>query len=221
MEQRFHKLYKCLRILAAVIWVGIILFAVLHRQDFTLERILEFTPRSPLLAFGVLMALFTLKSLTVVFYSGFLYAASGVLFPLPWAILVSVCGTLLMALVPYTFARRIGAQQADLLRQRHPKLGELERIRRQAPLAFVVVLRCVNVINFDIGSMYCGAVRLDCRAFLLGSLLGKLADLILWSTAGASLDRRDPVLFFVMLAVDLSIALAVTLWSKKRMAQED
>ncbi len=216
MDGRGDPLQRTLRILAAAAWAGIVLWAVLHRQEFTLERILHATPENPPLAFAALMALFALKSLTVVFYTGLLYAAAGVLFPLPAAILVSLCGTLVAAAIPYLLAGRIGARRADELRARYPKLQAFERIRSRSPLAFAVVLRCVNVINFDVGSMYCGAVRLPLPPFLLGSVCGKLVDLVMWSVMGATLARRDPLPLVIMYAIDFAVALGVMLRLRRR-----
>ena len=211
---------KLLRVLAAAAWAGIILYAALHRNEFTLEEVLSYTPENPFLAFGVLMLLFLLKSLTVVFYSGILYGASGVLFPLPAAIAVNICGTLVMALVSYSLARGLGAGRADELREKYPKLRSFEKTRSRNNFAFVVVLRCVNVVNFDVGSMYCGAVRLPLAPFLAGSLLGKIVDITLLSIMGASLEDRSAAPFLIALAVDLAIALVIALWSKKQNAKE-
>ena len=77
------------------------------------------------------------------------------------------------------------------------------------------------MISFDVGSMYCGAVRLAPAPFLLGSLFGKLGDLTLWSVMGATLDDRNIAPVAVMYAVDLAIALAVSLWMKKQNKRED
>ncbi len=220
MDGRGDPLQRTLRILAAAAWAGIVLWAVLHRQEFTLERILHATPENPPLAFAALMALFALKSLTVVFYTGLLYAAAGVLFPLPAAILVSLCGTLVAAAIPYLLAGRIGARRADELRARYPKLQAFERIRSRSPLAFAVVLRCVNVINFDVGSMYCGAVRMAPAPFLLGSLLGKLTDAVLWTAAGTTLSDPSPVPFAAAYVLDLLIALGVTAVVLRRYRQD-
>ncbi len=211
---------RILRVFAAAVWVALILFAALHRKDFTLDAVLRCTSRVPALAFGVLMLLFALKSLSVVFYAGFLYAAAGVLFPMPVSILAGLCGTLIMAAIPYSFARGIGAAHADELRERHPKLKELERIRNRSPFAFVVALRCINVVNFDIGSMYCGAVRLSPVPFLSGSLLGKLADLVMWSIVGKTAEKRDPLPILIAFAIDLAIMLAVVLWTKSQRKKE-
>lgn len=220
MGMHRETLHGLLRILGAAAWAGIILYAVLHRNEFTLEDVLTYTPESPLLAFGALMLLFMLKSLTVVFYSGVLYGASGVLFPLPTAIAVNICGTLLMALVSYFLARGLGARRADELREKYPKLRSFERSRSRNNFAFVVVLRCVNIVNFDIGSMYCGAVRLPLAPFLAGSILGKITDITLLSILGASLEDRSAAPFLIALVIDLAIALIIALWSKKQTSKE-
>lgn len=219
-ESRRRRFGGLLRIFAVAVWAGIILFAVLHRKEFTLESVLNYTPENPVRAFFVLMALFALKSLTVVFYSGILYTASGILFPVPAAIAANVCGTLVMALVSYYLARGLGAGHADELRRRYPKLERFVQMRSHNNLAFVVVLRCINIVNFDVGSMYCGAVRLPLAPFLVGSLLGKLTDLVMFSVMGVSLQERDPVPFLIALAIDLTIAFVIAFWSKKQNAKE-
>ncbi len=219
-ESRRRRLHRLLRICAAAVWAGIVLYAFIHRKEFTLESVLHYTPESPVRAFFVLMALFTLKSLTVVFYSGVLYTAAGVLFPVPVAIAANICGTLVMALISYFLARSLGADHADELRARYPKLQGFERMRSRNNFAFVVVLRCINVVNFDIGSMYCGAVRLPLAPFLAGSLLGKLTDLVMFSVMGVSIEDRNPLPFLIALVIDLAIAFAITLWSKKQNAKE-
>lgn len=220
MGSHREMLLKLLRILAAAAWAGVILYAVLHRSEFTLDEVLSYTPENPFLAFGALMLLFALKSLTVVFYSGVLYGASGILFPLPVAIAVNICGTLVMSLISYFLARGLGASRADELREKYPKLRSFEKMRSRNNFAFVVVLRCVNVVNFDVGSMYCGAARLPLAPFLAGSLLGKIVDITLLSIMGASLEDRNAAPFLIALAIDLAIALAIALWSKKQNTEE-
>lgn len=220
METDRKWLHRLLRIAAAAVWVGIIVYGIIHRNDFTLDEVLHYTPKNPFLAFVVLMLLFALKSLTVVFYSGILYAAAGILFPLPVAIAVNICGTLVMALLSYYLGMGLGAEHADHLREKYPKLHSIERIRNRNRFAFVVILRCINIVNFDIGSIYCGAVRLPLAPFLVGSTLGKLTDLAMFSVMGTSAIRRDPIPVLIALVIDLTIAFVIAFWSKKQNTKE-
>lgn len=78
------------KVLVGLVWLAIIALCLVHKDSFTLEGILTYTPDKPLLAALVLVALFAVKSLSVFLYSGFLYMAAGVLFPLPAAIAVNL-----------------------------------------------------------------------------------------------------------------------------------
>ena len=66
----------------------------------TPEAIAASVSGNPWLAAAVLLAMFALKSVSVFFYAGILYAASGILFPLPIAVLVNLCGTAIMTTLP-------------------------------------------------------------------------------------------------------------------------
>ena len=105
----YDKRDKAFQIIALMIWASIVLYALLHRDEITLETVLNYTPDKPFLAALVMLGLFALKSILLVIYSGLLYAASGIVLPLPLAILVNIFGTFVMVAVHYVPAHRIGA----------------------------------------------------------------------------------------------------------------
>ena len=207
---------KALRVAALGVWAALILFVLLHRREITLEKILSYTPQSPILAAVAMMGLFALKSLSLVMYSGLLYAASGSLFPIPLAILVNICGTVVMASVHFFPARRIGAVRVGELREKYPKLKAVEDFRGKNDFAFSLLLRAMQVVNFDIGSMYMGAAGLRTLPFLLGSAAGKMTDIILFPIMGASIGDARFAPFWITVAVDLLIALLTFLWVKQK-----
>ena len=94
-------------LIAAFSTIFSLMAALLH--EITLETVLNYTPDKPFLAALVMLGLFALKSILLVIYSGLLYAASGIVLPLPLAILVNIFGTFVMVAVHYVPAHRIGA----------------------------------------------------------------------------------------------------------------
>lgn len=74
------------------LWVVLIVLCFLNRDALSVSDILQYSPANPFLAAFVMVLLFALKSLTVVLFCGFLYAAAGILFPLPVALLVNLIG---------------------------------------------------------------------------------------------------------------------------------
>ena len=167
-----------------------------------------------------MMGFFALKSLTVVFYSGLLYLANGALFPLPAAILLNILGTMVMVLIPYCTAHSFGSEYAVSLLKKHPKLKAVEALRRGNDLAFAVLLRSVNIVNFDIGSMYMGAVGLRLPLVLLGSALGKAADIVLYPIIGENLGNPRSSAFWAALGLDCLIAV-ITILITARMKKEN
>lgn len=142
--------------------------------------------------------------------------ASGSLFPIPLAILVNICGTVVMASVHFFPARRIGAVRVGELREKYPKLKAVEDFRGKNDFAFSLLLRAMQVVNFDIGSMYMGAAGLRTLPFLLGSAAGKMTDIILFPIMGASIGDARFAPFWITVAVDLLIALLTFLWVKQK-----
>ena len=94
--------------IALLIWAGLIVFAFVNRGNITLEAILSYTPENLWAAFLVMMGLFALKTLSVVFFSGLLFTASGILFGFPAAIAVNLAGLLVMLLEGYAIGRAGG-----------------------------------------------------------------------------------------------------------------
>jgi len=211
---------RALRIAAILLWCAVLVWAILNRSRFTLDAILSYTPESPLLAAVIMMGFFALKSLTVVFYSGLLYVADGLLFPLPIAILLNILGTVVMVLIPYCTAHSFGSEYAASLLKKHPKLKAVEALRRGNDLAFAVLLRSVNIVNFDIGSMYMGAVGLRLPLVLLGSALGKAADIVLYPIIGENLGNPRSSAFWAALSLDLLLSV-ITVWIAVQMKKRN
>ena len=74
---------RLIKITACVVWFLIVLLCLFHRGNFSVEEIAALSGNGGFYAALILLLLFAIKSLSVVLYSGILFAASGLLFPLP------------------------------------------------------------------------------------------------------------------------------------------
>lgn len=144
-DYRKEKLLKAGKIVLVLIWAGIILICLVYRNSVSVDGILNYTPENPFLAAVVLLLLFALKSVSIVIYAGILYVVSGLIFPLPVAILVNLCGSLIMR------------------------------------------------IPSDVVSLYMGAIEVDYRKYMLGSILGTIPHTITYPIIGMNVsDIRSP-----------------------------
>ena len=204
-EQRQLRLARCL---LGAVWIAIIVICLLHKEGFTLEGILSYTPRQPLLAALVLWGLFAVKSLSIFLYSGLLYAASGVLFPLPAAIAVNVVGTAVMVSIPYWLGKKLGSQAVQYILHRWPKSVMLRDLRSGSDFFFVLIVRLLGILSADVVSAYMGAIGVRYRDYLPACLLGFLSTCILFPPMGMSLsDIRSPQ-FLIAASIQLAEMLA-------------
>ena len=210
MKQRLHTsdtraLPQWVQILVAVIWLAVIVIGFLYRDRFTVESISSLDLGNAVLTVLVMLGLFALKSLSVIMYCGILYAASGVLFPLPMAVTVNITGTVIMASIPYLFGRKLGAPAVEKLRESYPKLIYIQDLHRNNDYFYTLLLRSLNVLPLDIVSMYLGAAGTKYVFFLLGSITGKLASCILFPVLGMNITAPGSPPFIIAVVIHAAI----------------
>lgn len=202
---RQMRLVECL---LAAVWLIIIGVCLLYRDKFTLESVLTYTPQQPVPAVLLLLLLFGIKSMSIFLYSGLLYAASGILFPLPVAILVNIAGTVVMVSIPYWLGKRLGSRAVQYILQRWPKFAVLHELRGSSDFFFVLIVRLLGVLSADAVSAYMGAVGVKYRDYLPACLLGFLTTCILFPIMGMSItDIRSPQF---LTAAGIELAVTVT-----------
>ena len=180
---------EVIRTITMSIWVMAVLVALTQHDTFTVSGVLQYTPSSLLLAAAVMMLLFALKTLSIFFYSGILFTASGTLFSPGIAVLINLAGAFIMILEGYFLGKTIGGDIGRQLPEKHPKLQGLMHLRESHPFVFVILIRMLKVINYDLGSMYFGAVHAALAPYLLGSLLGMLPEVVLYALIGSGLGH--------------------------------
>ena len=208
-------------VVLSLIWVGIIVILFIHREELSAEGIARYTPKNPWPAAIVMLALFALKSLSIVIYSGLLYAANGILFPLPVAIVLNLIGTVIMVSLPYLIGRRTGASAVDEIRAKYPKAEAIHNLRAKNDFLFSFLVRMARLPS-DVASLYMGAVHVEYKKYLLGSLLGMLPHTITYPIMGMSIrDIRSPQ-FIISLCAEIAYILVTsavyTLYRKKNKA---
>lgn len=196
------------RCLLALLWLVIIIVCLLHRDEFTLEGILTYTPRQPVLAALLLLLLFAIKSLSIFLYSGLLYAASGILFPLPAAILVNLAGTAIMVSIPYWLGKKLGSQAVQYILHRWPKSAMLHELRSGSDFFFVLIVRLLGILSADVVSAYMGAVGVKYTAYLPACLLGFLTTCVLFPIMGMSISAPGSPQFLITAGIELAAMLA-------------
>ncbi len=159
-------------------------------KEITAESILRFTPEKKLPAILVLLLMFALKSMSVVFPMIVLYIASGIMFPLPLAILINSIGACITVTIPYCIGRYSGSELLTRLRKKYPKLDTLQQFQQKHDFYFVYMVRVIGGLPGDIVSLYMGASRIPYLPYLGGCLAGMFLKLCLQTVMGTAIN--DP-----------------------------
>ncbi|MBE6029683.1 MAG: TVP38/TMEM64 family protein [Clostridiales bacterium] len=188
MNENRKRLQKIIKYGALTVWAILIVLVVVNRNKITADLIVNYTPSNLFLAAVVMLLLFALKTMSVFFYSGILYAASGFIFPLPAALLVNALGLMVMISEGYLNGRFLGSDLVGTVSEKYPTITPILKLEDKRPFLFTLLLRMMKIINFDMGSMYMGATRAAFGPYAAASFLTVVPELILFAVVGKGIS---------------------------------
>ena len=208
------------KIVALAFWLAVILFCVVYRDRITVDAIVNFTPENTSVAILLILLLFAFKSITVVVYGGILYAASGIMFSLPVAIIVNTIGTVIMVSIPFFIGKKAGSKTLDNIVHKNPKLEIIKDIPNKNEMFVSFFVRIVGLLPADLVGMYLGASGMSYKKYLIGSVAGLYSAIISFSVMGMSADDVTSPEFIISVAVEIVLMLisitSYLIWRKKR-----
>lgn len=215
-----NKIFKSVRnALIAVFWLLLIVLCFLNRNRITVESILNFTPSNMIGAMLIMLLLFAVKSVTFFIYGGILYAASGIMFPLPIALFVNLTGTVIMTSVPFAIGKKAGTKTVDKMAEKHPRLRILRDIPNKNELFVSFFVRIVGCLPADPLGICLGASGMRYSKYICGTVLGLSPAIITFSIMGMSINDVTSPAFIISAAIEVGLmVLSVSLyllWRRK------
>ena len=164
-----------------------------------MNTILRYTPENAMLAAGIVLLLFALKSLTVVFPLSILYLESGILFQPVIAVLISTVGLAITITIPYWIGRYSGKQIVQKICQKYPKAEMVAKYQRTNPFFACFITRIVGFLPGDIVSIYFGACDTVYLIYLAAGVSGSLLSIITTTLLGEKISTPFSVEFMIVL----------------------
>ena len=186
-----------------LMWSGVGYLLYISHGDLTIDQLLRYKPENMLLAALMLWGLFLLKSVDFILHSSVFYAASGVLFPMPLCFLVNIVGICVTCVIPYLIGAHFGRPLLLGLRQKYPRLREMEELGSRQMLVFTILLRSVG-LPVNVASLYLGARRCPLAEFFTGSVLGLLPHMIPYTLMGGNLKSLNAPGFYGAVAAEVA-----------------
>ena len=221
-----HKALKIFgRILVILFWGGFILFCFFYREKISVDGIVGLVPKDSVLSVIVMLLLFAVKGVAVFIYGGILYAASGILFSLPVAIIVNTIGTVIMTTIPFCIGKKAGSCLIGDLVKKNSKLGLLRDTQNKNEFLVSLFLRMVGLLPADLVAMYLGASGMRYKPYFFGTVIGLLPSIVCFSVMGMSIDDVGSPQFLISLTVEVGLMLLSLLiyfiWKHKSKKKRD
>ena len=187
--------------IAAIVLMGIVFTVIVKKssEPLSVNTILRYTPENAMLAAGIVLLLFALKSLTVVFPLSILYLASGIIFQPVIAVLISTVGLAITITIPYWIGKYSGKQIVQEICQKYPKAGMIAQYQRTNTFFACFITRIVGFLPGDIVSIYFGACDTAYLIYLAAGVSGSLLSIITTTLLGEKISDPFSIEFMMVL----------------------
>ena len=209
-DKNVKKRYRKIQIVALVSFLSIIVVLLLTRTgNVTLDSIIENASGNPKKSIISLLALFAVKSLTIIIPLPSLYIASGVLFKPIKALLISYIGLAITLTIPFILGRWSGAEEMAYIKNKYPKIEKLIEIQDRNEFLASFIIRLIGWFPCDILSFYFGACKTNYIKYITSSLLGASIGVITNTLLGDVI--LDPLSwqFLTMILIKIFISVSV------------
>lgn len=200
-----YKLLWGLFLLAA--WSTVIVLFLRNNGGFSAQELAHYKPERPVFSCLVMLGLFALKSVDFLIHSGVLYAADGIMFPLPTALLLNLVGIIITVTPTYFLGKMWGPPVIETLCRRYPKLHAFTDDTKGGSLSVSILLRTVG-LPIQVGSVYMGAAGFHFDRFLLGSVIGLLPVMIPYTVMGESVGKPGSPTFVIAVGTEIVLHFA-------------
>lgn len=129
--------------------------------------------------------------------------ASGFLFGIEWGLALAMIGSTLSALLVFGISRYLFQDYVKV--KVLSKYPAMDRQILENGWRYVLFLRLIPVIPFDVAGYLAGASRVRIRDYIFGTLAGELPGAIILVIFGSSLDRPGSFIFYISLFLALGL----------------
>ena len=210
---------RFLRALPLMLMIIIAIAIIITNRNLSVEQILSYTPKNKILSALFLVALYALKSFTIVVPIDILSVAGGVMFSWLWGSLINILGVAVSITIAYFIGRFSGAQMSEELVRKYPRLIKIREMRKNNDFFFSFIIRALGILPCDIVGMYMGSVKIDFKTYFFGGMLGFSPSIILVTLLGTHLDNFNSPIFYIVIAFNLvfsGVCLLIHRFMRKR-----
>lgn len=182
---------------------------------------IQITPeeiRHWILSFGwfapfLFIIVYTLRPM-ILFPASILSLSGGLAFGALWGTIFTIIGATAGAILSFFIARKLGGNFVK--KQWSGKSATIQKQLEEKGFFYVLLLRLIPLLNFDMISYLAGISKVKFQSFLFGTLLGIIPGTFAYNFLGASVVDGDWVTILIAILLFL-IVMFIPILSSKRL----
>lgn len=196
-EKRINTILLFIKLFSVFNIVLIAIVVSHYWGKITAEDIFNYVPGNYMLAAITIIGLFFIKSLSVVLPLMALYISSGMIFSPLIGILVNLAGLWVSLSVPYVLGRFCGKDLLDRLLLKYKNIDKLRTMKAKNEWFLSYILRMIGILPGDIVSMSLGAMNINYRKYIFGSIIGLFPRMVAATCLGSTItEPNSPAFIF-------------------------
>ena len=206
-EKNYGKLVKILQISAGILMLIMVALCVVFIKKYNIN-ISNIAGISEMITGGTfaiacgIVAFSVIKSFALVFPPAVLFAICAYLMPDYWtAFVVNLISVFLSLFVPFFLGKFTGAGMVETLKKRFKAIKKIDDFAgsNETQMAFAVKLS--GILPGDLSSLLFGAMNISLKKFVIGSNLGMLPLVVVYTFLGVALKNIGDAPWIVAIPV--------------------
>lgn len=206
-EKNYGKLVKILQISAGILMLVMVALCVVFIKKYNIN-ISNIAGISEMITGGTfaiacgIVAFSVIKSFALVFPPAVLFAICAYLMPDYWtAFVVNLISVFLSLFVPFFLGKFTGAGMVETLKKRFKAIKKIDDFAgsNETQMAFAVKLS--GILPGDLSSLLFGAMNISLKKFVIGSNLGMLPLVVVYTFLGVALKNVGDAPWIVAIPV--------------------
>ncbi|MHC1750081.1 MAG: TVP38/TMEM64 family protein [Cellulosilyticaceae bacterium] len=198
-----------------LISIGAIVFLLLtigvcyELKNTTITQWLELMPKNEFAAAGVILLLYTIKSILFFIPVQIMYIISGIIFSPLHAILINIIGLIIELTLTFYVGKFAGQELAHKIAEKSPRVKKAMQMSDKSNI-MVMVVRMIPIFPIEPLSVVFGAVEYSYVPYMIASLLGLMPGMIPFALMGNAAQNplsKEFIIPFIVSLIFASVAI--------------
>lgn len=200
--------FKIIRYIPLLIMLASFIFFTVNYR-ISIQDILNFTPSNYLVAGGIMILIYAIKSISMFVSLSILYISIGIIFPWYYAIIINFIGLIVSMILPFFIGKFSGKSLFYKVASKYPKVHKINNIQEDREWVFIFIIKFIGVIPNEISSLTFGMLNINFKTYIIASVLAKTPGMIATTLLGANIHEPGSIGFVISVVISIIILLLV------------